>query len=60
MGTGGPTGAHEAGGAPRGWGTASTLVAGWWPPSGSFFAQYFLYIPKIISLKFQDFWSCAE
>ena len=24
----------------------STLVDGWWPPSGAFFTQYFLYIPK--------------
>ena len=29
-------------------------------PCGAFFAQYFLYIPKIFSVKFQDFWSCAE
>ena len=30
------------------------------PPSGTFFAQYFLYILKITPVKFQDFWSCAE
>ena len=52
--------AHKAGGAPRGVGRAPTLVDGRWPPSGAFFAQYFLYIPKQFSVKFQDFWSCAE
>ena len=35
---------------PRGQGVA---------PSGTFFAQYFLYILEITSVKFQDFWSCA-
>ena len=29
-------------------------------PSGTFFAQYFLLIPKITLVEFQDFWSCAE
>ena len=53
-------GAHEAGDAPRGVGRAPTLVARVWAPSGTFFAQYFLLIPKRASVKFQDFWSCAE
>ena len=59
MGTGGlPEG-------PRGRGRAQgvgrpTLVARVWAPSGTFFAQYFLLIPKMTSVKFQDFWSCAE
>ena len=39
---------------------APTLVAGGWPPSGTSCAQYFLYILEITSVKFQDFWSCAE
>ena len=60
MGTGGLPGAHEAGGAPRGVGRAPTLVDGGWPPSGTSFAQYFLYILKIIPVEFQDFWSCTE
>ena len=50
----GHQGAHEAGGAPP------TLVARVWAPSDRFFRQYFLLIPKITSVKFQDFWSCAE
>ena len=54
------SGAHEAGGAPRGVGRAPTLMDGGWPPSGTFFAQYFLLIPKITLVEFQDFWSCAE
>ena len=37
-----------------------TLVDGGWPPFGTFFAQYFLLIPKITSMQFQDSWSCAE
>ena len=52
--------AHEAGGTPRGVGHAPTLVDGGWLPSGIFFTQYFLLIPKITSVEFQDFWSCAE
>ena len=56
----GHQGAHEAGGAPRGVGCAPTLVDGGWPSSGIFFAQYFLLIPKITFVVFQDFWSCAE
>ena len=48
------------GGAPRGVGCAPTLVDGGWPPSGTSFAQYFLYILKRAPVKFQDFWSCAE
>ena len=54
MGTGGLPGAHMVGRGP------STLVAGWWPPSGTFFAQYFLFITKTYFVKFQDFWSCAK
>ena len=50
----GHQGAHEAGGAPP------TLVARVWPPFGTSCAQYFLYILKMTSVKFQDFWSCAE
>ena len=60
MDTGGQQGAHEAGGAPRGVGRAPTLVARVWAPYGIFFAQYFSYFPKITSVEFQDFWSCAE
>ena len=37
-----------------------TLVARVWAPSGGFFRLYFLLIPKITSVKFQDFWSYAE
>ena len=32
----------------------------WVAPSGTSFAQYFLYILKIIPVEFQDFWRCAE
>ena len=41
-------------------GRAPTLVPRVWVPSGIFFAQYFLLFPKITSVEFQDFWSCAE
>ena len=41
-------------------GGAPTLMDGGWSPSGAFFAQYFLYILKLTSVEFQDFWSCAE
>ena len=41
-------------------GARPTLVARVWAPSGGFFRQYFLLIPKTASVKFQDFWSCAE
>ena len=51
----GHQGAHEAGGVPRGVGRAPTLVDGGWAPSGAFFTQYFLYIPKLTSVEFQDF-----
>ena len=34
-------------------GVPSTLVDRWWVPSGWFFRQYFLLIPKLISVKFQ-------
>ena len=53
MATGGPPGAHEVGGAPRGVGRAPTLVDGGWPPSGTFFAQYFLLIPKKLPWSFR-------
>ena len=29
-------------------------------PSSTFFTQCFLYMPKIFSVNFRDFWSCAE
>ena len=32
----------------------------WVAPSGTSFAQYFVYIMKCAPVKFQDFWSCAE
>ena len=52
-------GGHEAGGAPRGVGRAPH-PRGWWvSPSGTFFAQYFLYILKITHAEFLDFWRCA-
>ena len=41
-------------------GAPPTLVARVWAPSGTFFAQYFLLIPKTASVKFQEFWSCVE
>ena len=47
-------GAHETGE------RAPTLLDGGWPPSSAFFTQYFLYIPKLTFVEFQDFWSCAE
>ena len=47
-------------GVPRGVGHAPTLAARVWPPSGTSCAQYFLYILKMTSVKFQDFWSCAN
>ena len=47
-------------GGPQDRGRAPILVDGRWPPSGAFFAQYFLYIPKLTFMEFQDFWSCAE
>ena len=46
--------------ATRGVGRAPSLMARVWAPSGIFFAQYFLLFPKITSVEFQDFWSCAE
>ena len=36
------------------------LVAPWQPPSGTSFAQYFLYNPKKIHVTFQGIWRCAE
>ena len=40
-------------GGPRGRGAPPTLVARVWVPWPWFFRQYFLYIPKIFSVKFQ-------
>ena len=57
---GGASGGPRDRGRAQGVGRAPTLVDGGWPPSGAFFAQYFLYIPKLTSVEFQDFWSCAE
>ena len=56
----GHQGAHKAGGRAKAVGRAPTLVARVWAPSGTSFAQYFLYILEITAVKFQDFWSCAE
>ena len=51
---------HKAGASPRGVGR-SLHPCGWQvAPFGAFFAQYFLFIPKLFSVKFQEFWSCAE
>ena len=44
----------------QGVGRNPTLVARVWAPYGGFFRRYFLLIPKITYVKFQDFWSCAE
>ena len=41
-------------------GRAPTLMDSGWPPSGISFTQYFLLIPKMTFVEFQDFWSCAE
>ena len=41
-------------------GALPTLVARVWVPSGISSAQYFSLFPKITSVEFQDFWSCAE
>ena len=60
MGSGGPPGGPRGRGRAQGVAHAPTLVDGGWPPSGSSFAQYFLYILKIIPVEFQDFWRCAE
>ena len=54
MGIGGPPGG------PLGRGRAPTLMDRVWPPSGTSCAQYFIYILKMTSVKFQDFWSYAE
>ena len=47
-------------GARPGVGPASHPRGRWVPPSGTSFAQYFIYILKIIPVEFQDFWRCAE
>ena len=49
MGTGGLPGGPRGRGRAQGVGRAPTLVDGGWTPSGIFFAQYFLLIPKITS-----------
>ena len=53
-------GAMRQGGVPKGVGCAPTLVARVWPPSRTFYAQYFLLILKRTFVKFQDILSCAE
>ena len=60
MGTEGLTGSPRGRGRTQGGRAPPTLVARVWAPSGTFFAQYFLLIPKITFVKFQDFWSYAE
>ena len=60
MGIGSLPGGPQVRGRAQGVGRAPTLVDGGWPPSGTYFAQYFLYILKIIPMEFQDFWRCAE
>ena len=60
MGTGGLPGGPRDRGRTQGVGRAPTLVARVWAPSGIFFAQYILLFPEMTSVKFQDFWSCAE
>ena len=54
-----PEGAHEVGARPGGRARPHPRgkgVAPWWISS----TEYFLYILKTSSVKFQDFWSCAE
>ena len=41
-------------------GTPWWVVPTWLAPSGGFLLQYFLLNTKIISVKFQLHWSCAE
>ena len=60
MATGEPTGGPRGRGRAQGVGRAPTLVARVWAPSGISSAQYFLLIPKMTFVEFQDFWSCAE
>ena len=60
MGTGGLPGGPRGRGHAQGVGGAPTLVARVWAPSGTSCTQYFLYILEMTSVKFQDFWSCAE
>ena len=60
MGTGGLPGGPQGRGRAQGVGRAPTLVDAWWVPSGAFFAQYFLYIPILTFVEFQNFWSYAE
>ena len=50
---GAPGGPQACRAHPRGVGAPPGLVASGWPPSGWFFCQYFLYIPKIFSVNFQ-------
>ena len=55
MGTRGPLGGPRGRGRAQGVGRAPTLVDGGWAPSGTFFAQYFLYILKLTSWSFRTF-----
>ena len=60
MGVGEPPGGPRGRGRAQG-GRARPHPRGWWvAPLWCFFAQYFLYILKIILVEFQDFWICAE
>ena len=54
MATGGPTGG------PRGRARARHPRGQVGPPCRTSSALYFLLFPKITSVEFQDFWSCAE
>ena len=60
MGTGGLPGGPRGRGHAQGVGHASHPRGQSVAPSGIFSAQYFLLIPKMTSVKFQDFWSCVE
>ena len=61
MGTGGgPRWPQPIRASPRGPGAPWWVVPTWLAPSGSFLLQYYLLNTKIISVKFQLHWSCAE
>ena len=61
MGTGGvPRGPQPIRARPGGPGMPWWVVPTWGASSGSFQLQYFLLNVKIISVKFQLHWSCAE
>ena len=55
----GQQGAHEAGGAPKGVGRAPHPRGQGVGPLWYFRRSVFLLFPKITSVEFQDFWSCA-